>query len=560
METHVIFSSKADEDSWFIQLDHLVSETHRQPLTHMGGYIRHVPKSLSFDKPEAFTPQLIAIGPYNHFLPELYPMERFKILSAKKVLNHFNKHDLKQLVEKLYNTGPSIRAYYNKSLDLKDHNLLYTMVIDGLFLLNLFNICYDDDVSFLSELDLFLEISRSKHSKDAIIRDVLMVENQIPTFILGRILTLLIESSEHDDDSVDDKTNGQMHLSIESFKPDDPVHEILGSVLLSFCEKHCPLKLTQTWSQALTDQRHHLLDLMYHLVVPENEKSETAATSEREGMFNASATDAPKSKRSSISAGIVTFKNAVNVLLTRTVDSLKKLKNLKLRLLRAFKSCIVGTLCMLDLFQCVSSETFTFETDQAEAEADLVVIPSVCELHSFGIRFKPTNGGIMAIKFDERKRIFYLPVIKLDVNSEVIMRNLVAYEALTKPDLLIFTRYIELMQAMIDTVEDVKMLKDAAIIESTSSINKEETVKLFNGMRKSIGPTKTEKLDKTIKKVNKRFHYNKKYSFTKFVYTSWKFFTLLGTFVLLVTTALQTFCTVYDCAGHFRYKSTNSFS
>ncbi|KAK7315690.1 hypothetical protein VNO77_34257 [Canavalia gladiata] len=40
--------------------------------------------------------------------------------------------------------------------------------------------------------------------------------------------------------------------------------------------------------------------------------------------------------------------------------------------------------------------------------------------------------------------------------TQVIMRNLVAHEALTKPDFLIFTRHTELMRAMIDTMEDVK--------------------------------------------------------------------------------------------------------
>lgn len=156
----------------------------------------------------------------------------------------------------------------------------------------------------------------------------------------------------------------------------------------------------------------------------------------------------------------------------------------------------------------------------------------------------------MAIEFNEKKGILYLPVIKVDVNSEVIMRNLVAHEALTKPDFLIFTRYTELMRAIIDTEKDVKLLKDAEIIESSSSLSVKEIEELFNGMSKSIGPTKTKELDETVK-VNKYFRDERKGNpcriFTEYVYSSWKFFTLLSTFVLLVMTTLQTFCTVYDC-------------
>ncbi|XP_061342983.1 putative UPF0481 protein At3g02645 [Gastrolobium bilobum] len=538
MASNTIFSSESDEDTWVIQINQLVSETNLKILNKMPVCIYQVPKSLSCAKPEAFTPQIIAIGPYNHFLPELYPMERFKILAAKRVLDHFNKHDLKQLVQQLYNTGPFIRACYHKYLDLKDNTLLYTMAIDVLFLLDFFQNYLDEKVSgsiFTGIEQQEVQRSGVKLTKDAIIRDLIMVENQIPTYMLMRIL--LIESS----------------------KPIDSVEEHLGSMLLSFCEKHSPLKLTQTptCSEVVT-KHYHLLDLMYHLMVSKDEKSITPPTSESQGMCmphgNDSTTGDPISMGSTESEGIVTFKKKVDVQLTWTQGALKRLKDMNLPSLRPIKKYLDEILRMLNLLQSYSSEISPSET-----EAPVVVtIPSVCELHSVGIICQPSKGGIMAIEFDELKGIFYLPLIKLDVNSEVIMRNIVAHEALTEPDFLIFTRYTELMRAMIDTVEDVKLLKDAAIIESTSSLSVEETQELFNGMSKSIGPTRTEKLDNTIKKVNKYFYDKRKGNlygvFTNYVYSSWKPFTFLATFVLLAMTALQSFCSVYDCTSHYRHK------
>ncbi|KAH1043232.1 hypothetical protein GLYMA_09G159800v4 [Glycine max] len=126
-------------------------------------------------------------------------------------------------------------------------------------------------------------------------------------------------------------------------------------------------------------------------------------------------------------------------------------------------------------------------SEEEEEALEVVNIPCVRELHSVGVYFQPVEGGNMAIEFDEKKGIFYLPVLKLDLNSEVIMRNLVAHEALTKPDFLIFTRYTELMRGIIDTVEDVKLLKNAGIIESNSSLGVEETEELFNGMTNVTG-------------------------------------------------------------------------
>lgn len=84
MATLSILNSESDEDSWVIQINQLVSETNLSILKRMPVCIYQVPKSLSCAKPEAFAPQLIAIGPYNHFSPQLYPMERFKIFAAKK--------------------------------------------------------------------------------------------------------------------------------------------------------------------------------------------------------------------------------------------------------------------------------------------------------------------------------------------------------------------------------------------------------------------------------------------------------------------------------------------
>ncbi|KAK7364203.1 hypothetical protein VNO80_12699 [Phaseolus coccineus] len=526
-----IFNSESDEDSWVIQINQLVSETNLSILKRMPVCIYQVPKSLSCAKPEAFAPQLIAIGPYNHFSPQLYPMERFKIFAAKRVLDHFNKLDLKQLVEKLHNTAPFIRACYHKYLDLKEDTLLYTMALDGLFLLDFFHNYLNEEASgsFMTGLEDQVQISGVKLTKDAIIRDMIMVESQIPTYILMRILVL------------------------ESSKPDDSVREYLGSMLLSFCGKHSPLMLTHTPTCSDAVSKHyHVLDLMYHLVVSYQEKVETL-TLESEGLCKTYSNCSNTATSSSKYEGTVLFLNKVKGPLTWILGTLKRLKGMNIPLPQQIKR-------PLDAILSVSNfQKFSSDPPPIQTEAPVVVtIPSVHELHSVGVRFQPSKGGIMGIEFDEKKGLFYLPVLKLDVNSEVIMRNLVAHEALTKPDFLIFTRYTELMRGIIDTVEDVKLLKTEGIIESSSSLSVEETEELFNGMSKSIGPTKTEKLDETIKKVNKYFCDKQKANpyrnLTKYVYSSWRLLTFLATFVLLAMTALQTFCSVYDCPSYFKYR------
>ncbi|KAJ7970110.1 UPF0481 plant-like protein [Quillaja saponaria] len=134
----------------------------------------------------------------------------------------------------------------------------------------------------------------------------------------------------------------------------------------------------------------------------------------------------------------------------------------------------------------------------------VVTIPSVTQLHAVRIKFRPAKGGIGKIMFDEKTGTFYLLKVTLNVNTEVIMRNLVAYEAMTKLESLLFTRYTELMCAIVNTVEDVEVLVEKKIV--VSSFGDDHVEKLFNGMSKSIGPTKTPNLDKTIEKVNKYYN------------------------------------------------------
>lgn len=173
--------------------------------------------------------------------------------------------------------------------------------------------------------------------------------------------------------------------------------------------------------------------------------------------------------------------------------------------------------------------------------------------------FRPAKGGITAITFRKRTATFELPHIKLGVNSEVVLRNLVAHEALTKSNYLIFTRYTELMRAIIDTKEDVKILRKKNIIDS--DLRDDDIADLFNGMCKSIGPTDTKDLDEVIEDVNIFYNNTRKIKaykiMSKYVYSSWKIFTLLATICFLFLMGLQTFCSVYSCPRIFKTEKSN---
>uniref|UniRef100_M8BUI1 Uncharacterized protein n=1 Tax=Aegilops tauschii TaxID=37682 RepID=M8BUI1_AEGTA len=186
--------------------------------------------------------------------------------------------------------------------------------------------------------------------------------------------------------------------------------------------------------------------------------------------------------------------------------------------------------------------------------AQEIMIPSVAQLAACGVRFMPSPEGMAGIGFDAATATLTLPVLHLDSNTEVILRNLVAYETAAVRGPLVLARYTELMNGIIDTPKDVKILRECGIIFNTMKSDK-EAADMWNGMCRAVRPSKVPLLDGVIRDVNA--HRNRRVAvkarrfLKRYVFRSWRLLTLLAAVVLLLMTALQTFCTVYDCKRWF---------
>ncbi|KAI3671505.1 hypothetical protein L1987_87243 [Smallanthus sonchifolius] len=192
--------------------------------------------------------------------------------------------------------------------------------------------------------------------------------------------------------------------------------------------------------------------------------------------------------------------------------------------------------------------------EQKTPTIEEITIPSVTELVKAGILFSPANGGISSISFDVKTSTLYLPVVELEVNTEVYLRNLVAYEACVAAGPLVMARYTELMNGIIDTQEDAKFLQERGIVLNHLKSDK-EVADLWNGMSKSVKLTKVATLDKVVADVNKRYDQTWRVKLSKYmkkyVFASWKILTLLAALFMLFLTTVQAFCSVYSCARVF---------
>ncbi|GAY31957.1 hypothetical protein CUMW_272930, partial [Citrus unshiu] len=89
--------------------------------------------------------------------------------------------------------------------------------------------------------------------------------------------------------------------------------------------------------------------------------------------------------------------------------------------------------------------------------------------------------------------------------AELVLINLVAYEASNASGPLVLTRYSELINRIIDTEEDVKLLRENGVVLNRLRSDA-EVAKLWNGISKSIRLTKVPHIDIVIEDVNKYYN------------------------------------------------------
>ncbi|KAK3420425.1 hypothetical protein EUGRSUZ_G01230 [Eucalyptus grandis] len=88
-------------------------------------------------------------------------------------------------------------------------------------------------------------------TQHSIVKDVMMVENQIPTFVLRKIML---------------QTKNSMN-EVRENEEDESIDEDLGMMSMRFCEAISPLELKRCSPSEAVRQHKHLLDLFYNLIL-----------------------------------------------------------------------------------------------------------------------------------------------------------------------------------------------------------------------------------------------------------------------------------------------------
>ncbi|XP_020218113.1 putative UPF0481 protein At3g02645 [Cajanus cajan] len=533
-----------DELRWVTQIRETLNEVLEDDDDQFPVSIFNVPKPLMATDPDSYIPQQVAIGPYHYWRQELYEMERYKISSAKRFQKELQSLKLDHIVDQLINLELRIRSCYHKYLNFNGETMAWMMAIDASFLLEFLQVYTVQDGRMVpgvsSRMSHLMDYEGRKIAHNAILKDIVMLENQIPLFVLRKMLEFKFSSIELADD-------------------------MLLAMLIGLFKELSPFKvIEEDYPEINVLKCAHLLDFLYAMIVPKLEEQSDVV------QFEDQHKDEEENEESFLNYVKQFLREVWRVLanlVTAFISLIKKVLQCRaMKVITWLPWTIISNLPGVGVIK-QPVEYFIFSRDKEATEAENgnlssdnvinkpplmeeIAIPSVTELSKSGVCFMATNRDISTITFDVKTVTLYLPTIDLDINSEVLLRNLVAYEASTASGSLVFTRYTELMNGIIDTEKDAMILRDKGVILNHLKSD-EEVANLWNGMSKSIKLTRVPFLDKVIEDVNQ--HYNgrmniKVRKFMKlYVFASWQFLTFLAAIFLLFLMSLQVFCSFYKC-------------
>ncbi|KAM7250389.1 hypothetical protein ACFE04_022272 [Oxalis oulophora] len=149
--------------------------------------IYKVPQYLREDHDKAFNPQIVSLGPYHHNKKRLRKIENHKWRALHHMLKRTNQ-EIKVYLDSIKEVEEKTRACYQDMIGLSSNEFVEMMVIDGCFMLELFQgVAAGFKQLGYSPNDPVFAVSGAMHS---IQRDMIMIENQIPLFVLDRLLEI----------------------------------------------------------------------------------------------------------------------------------------------------------------------------------------------------------------------------------------------------------------------------------------------------------------------------------------------------------------------------------
>lgn len=188
------------------------------------------------------------------------------------------------------------------------------------------------------------------------------------------------------------------------------------------------------------------------------------------------------------------------------------------------------------------------------------------QLARAGIKFKSFSKLPHKIRFDKYTDTFYLPRITVShVQTEVFLRNMLALEFNDPARRNCVTRYVGLMDCLIDTPDDVRLLRDSHVIRRRSLMLTDESIaNMWNGMCQPFFTGHLEPPDELKQALEEELikkYYKSKIKnvlrefYSEHLSSPFKVVALLIGFCVLAMTVIQAYCSMTQCEVFSHSKS-----
>ncbi|XP_057770125.1 UPF0481 protein At3g47200-like [Salvia miltiorrhiza] len=178
--------------------------------------IYRIPQSLRVGGDDkAYIPQTVSLGPYHHGRKRLRGMDRHKWRALHRVLERTG-HRVELYLDAVREVEERARACYEGPLGLPSKDFVEMLVLDAVFALELFQGAAAGFAALgYSRNDPVFAMRGAMHS---IQRDMIMLENQIPLFVLDRLHAIQCPAATADRGAV-------ARLALRFFDPLMPTDE-----------------------------------------------------------------------------------------------------------------------------------------------------------------------------------------------------------------------------------------------------------------------------------------------------------------------------------------------
>ncbi|KAM5564513.1 UPF0481 protein [Rosa sericea] len=141
--------------------------------------IYRVPDRLRRVKEEAYTPHVISIGPFHHGKEALKAMEDHKKWYLKCVMNRTNL-ELNDYIKKIKEQEERLRSCYAETFEHKSDEFVKIILVDAIFVIEFLRRYPNRE---LQEREYDCIFGKPRMAEE-VLTDMLMLENQLPFFIL----------------------------------------------------------------------------------------------------------------------------------------------------------------------------------------------------------------------------------------------------------------------------------------------------------------------------------------------------------------------------------------